>query len=78
MIEQFVRKVSLMIVFEVFLSSLLDNIPTVFIAVAGRSNGLGPVVAANTASPVINAPPSSEWSTNDIWSSLRMPSGKLS
>lgn len=53
-----------------------DNIPTVFIAVAGRSNGLGPVIAGNTVYPVINAPPcSSDWVAQDIWSSLRTPSG---
>lgn len=53
-----------------------DRMPTVFIAVAGRSNGLGPVTAGNTTFPVINAPPLSDnWSAQDIWSSLRMPSG---
>ena len=52
------------------------GIPTVFIAVAGRSNGLGPVVSGNTNSPVINCPPpSSQWASHDIWSSLRLPSG---
>lgn len=34
-----------------------DGIPTVFVAVAGRSNGLGPVVAGSTTYPVINCPP---------------------
>uniref|UniRef100_A0A6I8QQX7 Phosphoribosylaminoimidazole carboxylase; phosphoribosylaminoimidazolesuccinocarboxamide synthase n=1 Tax=Xenopus tropicalis TaxID=8364 RepID=A0A6I8QQX7_XENTR len=53
-----------------------DYIPTVFIAVAGGSNGLGAIVAANSSHPVINCPPLSEdWSTKDIWSSLRVPSG---
>uniref|UniRef100_A0A914WAM5 PurE domain-containing protein n=1 Tax=Plectus sambesii TaxID=2011161 RepID=A0A914WAM5_9BILA len=53
-----------------------DRVPTVFIAVAGRSNGLGPVTAGNTTFPVINAPPLNDtWSSQDIWSSLRMPSG---
>lgn len=52
------------------------NIPTVIIAVAGRSNGLGPVLSGNTVLPVINCPPVSEtWGTSDIWSSLRLPSG---
>ncbi|XP_018085579.1 uncharacterized protein paics.2.L isoform X1 [Xenopus laevis] len=53
-----------------------DYIPTVFIAAAGGSNGLGAIVAANSAHPVISCPPhSADWSTKDIWSSLRMPSG---
>ncbi|MBN3296010.1 PUR6 protein, partial [Amia calva] len=34
-----------------------DGVPTVFVAVAGRSNGLGPVMSGNTAYPVINCPP---------------------
>uniref|UniRef100_A0A8C3DQX5 Uncharacterized protein n=1 Tax=Corvus moneduloides TaxID=1196302 RepID=A0A8C3DQX5_CORMO len=53
-----------------------DGIPTVFVAVAGRSNGLGPVMSGNTAYPVINCPPlSADWGTQDVWSSLRLPSG---
>ncbi|XP_061539090.1 LOW QUALITY PROTEIN: multifunctional protein ADE2 [Phycodurus eques] len=53
-----------------------DGIPTVFVAVAGRSNGLGPVMSGNTAYPVINCPPiSPDWGSQDVWSSLRMPSG---
>ncbi|ESO09736.1 hypothetical protein HELRODRAFT_186294 [Helobdella robusta] len=53
-----------------------QNIPCVLIAIAGRSNGLGPTVSANTSLPVINCPPiSSEWGPYDIWSSLRLPSG---
>lgn len=55
-----------------------DGIPTVFVAVAGRSNGLGPVMSGNTAYPVVNCPPlSAEWGTQDVWSSLRLPSGKI-
>jgi len=51
-------------------------IPTIFICVAGRSNGLGPVLSGNTSYPVINCPPvTSEWGSEDIWSSLRLPSG---
>jgi len=46
--------------------------PVIFIAVAGRSNGLGPVVSGNTTLPVINCPPPSE---KDVWSSLSVPSG---
>ncbi|KAK9869107.1 hypothetical protein WA026_002865 [Henosepilachna vigintioctopunctata] len=48
----------------------------VFIAVAGRSNGLGPVVSGNSAYPVINCPPlNSNNVDKDIWSSLNVPSG---
>lgn len=48
----------------------------VFIAVAGRSNGLGPVVSGNSTSPVINCPPVKAENVNlDIWSSLNVPSG---
>ncbi|KAK6034034.1 phosphoribosylaminoimidazolesuccinocarboxamide synthase [Cooperia oncophora] len=53
-----------------------DETPTIIIAVAGRSNGLGPVLAGNFTLPVINCPPLTDDNmTNDIWSSLRMPSG---
>lgn len=45
----------------------------VFIAVAGRSNGLGPVISGNSPLPVINCPPS--YNERDIWSSLNVPSG---
>ncbi|KAF7389984.1 hypothetical protein HZH68_011841 [Vespula germanica] len=48
----------------------------VFITVAGRSNGLGPVLSGNTAFPVINCPPfKPENITQDIWSSINVPSG---
>uniref|UniRef100_T1JDI9 Ig-like domain-containing protein n=1 Tax=Strigamia maritima TaxID=126957 RepID=T1JDI9_STRMM len=51
------------------------GIPIVFIAVAGRSNGLGPVLCGNTQFPVINCPPiDNSWGAHDIWSSLRLPS----
>lgn len=53
-----------------------EGIPTVFIAVAGRSNGLGPVLSGNATWPVINCPPvKPDWGQEDIWSSLRLPSG---
>lgn len=53
-----------------------QGIPLVIVAVAGRSNGLGPVLSGNTAFPVINCPPvSSQWGAQDVWSSLRLPSG---
>jgi len=55
-----------------------DGRPTMFVAVAGRSNGLGPTVSGNTSYPVINCPPlSADWAAQDIWSSLRLPSGLL-
>jgi len=53
-----------------------SGVPTVFIAVAGRSNGLGPVLSGNTAYPVINCPPvKADNVDRDIWSSLAVPSG---
>jgi len=53
-----------------------SGVPTVFIAVAGRSNGLGPVLSGNTAYPVINCPPvKPETAARDVWSSLDVPSG---
>ncbi|ESO93819.1 hypothetical protein LOTGIDRAFT_182233 [Lottia gigantea] len=53
-----------------------EGIPTVFIAVAGRSNGLGPVLSGNATWPVINCPPvKADWAAQDVWSSLRLPSG---
>lgn len=52
------------------------NIPIVIVAVAGRSNGLGPVIAGYTNLPVINCPPLNATNVNqDIWSSLNVPSG---
>lgn len=54
--------------------SLFNNL--VFIAVAGRSNGLGPVLSGNTTYPVINCPPVKTENMNiDIWSSMNVPSG---
>jgi len=48
----------------------------VLIAVAGRSNGLGPVLSGNTPLPVINCPPvTSDNVARDVWSSLNVPSG---
>jgi phosphoribosylaminoimidazole carboxylase/phosphoribosylaminoimidazole-succinocarboxamide synthase len=52
------------------------GVPTIFVAVAGRSNGLGPVTSGNTSFPVINCPPiKSENAMRDVWSSLDVPSG---
>ena len=47
------------------------------IALAGRSNGLGPVSGANSPIPVINCPPTNDLASLqlDVWSSLRLPSG---
>lgn len=49
----------------------------VIIACAGRSNGLGAVLAGNSELPLINCPPPSlsAHQVNDIWSSLHVPSG---
>ncbi|XP_034194384.2 PAICS bifunctional enzyme isoform X1 [Osmia lignaria lignaria] len=48
----------------------------VLIAVAGRSNGLGPVLSGNTSLPVINCPPlKPENIAQDLWSSVNVPSG---
>jgi len=53
-----------------------SGVPTVFIAVAGRSNGLGPVLSGNTSYPVINCPPiKPDTAARDVWSSLDVPSG---
>lgn len=50
--------------------------PLVYIAAAGRSNGLGPVIAGNTKYPVIACCPYKDTATYmvDIHSSTRMPS----
>jgi len=54
-----------------------SNETVVLIAVAGRSNGLGPVLSGNTCFPVINCPPvKPENVAQDIWSSLNIPSGE--
>ncbi|PBC25639.1 bifunctional phosphoribosylaminoimidazole carboxylase/phosphoribosylaminoimidazole succinocarboxamide synthetase [Apis cerana] len=47
----------------------------VLIAVAGRSNGLGLVLSGNTSLPVINCPPFKENISQDLWSSINVPSG---
>lgn len=53
-----------------------DGVPTVFVAVAGRSNGLGPVLSGHATYPVINCPPvAADWGPHEIWSSLRLPTG---
>lgn len=46
----------------------------VIIAIAGMSNGLGPILSAQTSWPVINCPPELIENPNDIWSSINLPS----
>ncbi|CAG2180497.1 unnamed protein product, partial [Oppiella nova] len=57
----------------------LQQWPTLraIVAIAGLSNGLGPVLGGNACVPVINSPPATSLDalSLDIWSSLRMPSG---
>lgn len=57
------------------LEEIMRNYPDggVIIAKVGRSNGLGPVISAHTAWPVI-ACPADPKADRDIWSSLNMPS----
>ncbi|MBI2055438.1 MAG: AIR carboxylase family protein, partial [Candidatus Sungbacteria bacterium] len=56
------------------LAGLVQETPdTVVIAYVGRSNGLGPMLAANTTVPVITVPASVKDFPDDVWSSLRMP-----
>src|SRR3989338_275977 len=45
----------------------------VILAIAGRSNGLGPMLAAHTTWPVISVPPGIKDFPENIWSSLQMP-----
>ncbi|MDO8574255.1 MAG: phosphoribosylaminoimidazolesuccinocarboxamide synthase [bacterium] len=57
------------------LHRLIQEYPdSVIIAYVGRSNGLGPILAANSTVPVIAVPASSQTFPEDIWSSLRTPS----
>jgi phosphoribosylaminoimidazole carboxylase/phosphoribosylaminoimidazole-succinocarboxamide synthase len=52
------------------------SVKVLFIAVAGRSNGLGPVISGNSPMPVINCPPlKADNVDRDVWSSLNVPSG---
>jgi phosphoribosylaminoimidazole carboxylase PurE protein len=53
-----------------------DSQPKVYITVAGRSNALSGLVDAQVSAPVIACPPySAKYAGNDVFSSLRMPSG---
>jgi phosphoribosylaminoimidazole carboxylase/phosphoribosylaminoimidazole-succinocarboxamide synthase len=57
------------------LAQCVQELPDcVIIAYAGKSNGLGPMLAANTSVPVITVPADIEEFPDDIWSSLRLPS----
>ncbi|MGQ9585796.1 MAG: AIR carboxylase family protein [Anaerolineae bacterium] len=48
----------------------------VYITIAGRSNALSGLVDANVTAPVIACPPPSDaFAAEDLFSSLRMPSG---
>ena len=53
---------------------LRDQRETVLIVFVGRSNGAGPVFAAETHVPVITVPATVKEFPDDVWSSLRMPS----
>jgi len=46
----------------------------VILAIAGRSNGLGPITAAHSPWPVISCPPKLGEHPEDVHSSIRMPS----
>lgn len=53
-----------------------DPRPKVYITVAGRSNALSGFIDGAVTSPVIACPPLSEtYGSQDVFSSLRMPSG---
>lgn len=58
------------------LENLLAEYPDggVIINIVGRSNGLGPTLAARTSWPVNSVSPSIKRFPNDIWSNFRMPS----
>ena len=53
-----------------------DEVPTVFITIAGMSDALSGLADANVKSPVIACPPrSDEFASLDVLSSLRTPPG---
>lgn len=58
------------------LQKAVQEVPDcVIIAFIGRSNGAGPAIAANCSVPVITVPVDYRGFADDVWSSLRMPSG---
>ena len=58
------------------LEKILGKYPDggVIVTKVGRSNGLGPIIAARTSWPVIAIPATIDNFPEDIWSSIRMPS----
>jgi 5-(carboxyamino)imidazole ribonucleotide mutase len=63
-------------VLEMLATYEADPQPKVYITVAGRSNALSGLVDAQVTAPVIACPPYSDtFGGNDVFSSLRMPSG---
>jgi phosphoribosylaminoimidazole carboxylase / phosphoribosylaminoimidazole-succinocarboxamide synthase len=47
----------------------------VIVASVGRSNGLGPILSSHIPWPVISCPATLKEFSEDVWSSIRMPSG---
>jgi phosphoribosylaminoimidazole carboxylase/phosphoribosylaminoimidazole-succinocarboxamide synthase len=58
------------------LEELMGNYPDggVIVVKVSRSNGLGPILAAHTAWPIIATPATLKKYPEDLWSSIRMPS----
>lgn len=57
------------------IAQLVQEVPdTVVIAYVGRSNGLGPILAAQVSVPVISVSSTLQKFPNDVWSSLHLPS----
>lgn len=57
------------------LAQLVQEVPdSVVISYVGKSNGAGPTLSAQTHVPVITVPASWQEFSQDIWSSLRVPS----
>ena len=50
---------------------------SVVIAYVGASNAAGPMISANVSVPVITVPADKQQISQDVWSSLRMPSNSL-
>jgi phosphoribosylaminoimidazole carboxylase PurE protein len=57
------------------LEEILADFPDkgVIISIVGKSNGLGPTLAARTSWPVISVPANQKARPHDTWSSLEMP-----
>ena len=54
--------------------ALSQRMPVVLVTVAGRSNALSGFCDPQTVVPIIACPPPSDFA-DDVWSSVRMPSG---